>query len=42
MWIPLVVKDRDSIGYDIEQSYYLHLVDYQGIERDVDTIRFTF
>ena len=35
MFLPLVVKDRDSIGYNIEQSYYLHLVDNQGIERDV-------
>ena len=42
MLFPLVEKERDSIGYDIEKSYYLHLVDYQGIERDVDTIRFEF
>lgn len=42
MKFPLVLKGRDSIGYDIEQSYYLHLVDNQGIERDVDTIRFSF
>ena len=42
MKFPLVFKGRDSIGYDINQSYFLHLVDYQGIERDVDTIRFAF
>ena len=42
MFFPLVVKDRDSIGYDIKKAYYLHLVNNQGVERDVDTIRFEF
>lgn len=42
MLFPLIKRGRDSVGYPIHQEYYLHLVDYMGVEKDVDTISFDF
>ncbi|NOT37472.1 MAG: hypothetical protein HOP11_08850 [Saprospiraceae bacterium] len=42
MLFPLIKKGRDSVNYPIHQEYFLHLVDFNGIEQDVDTISFDF
>ncbi|MBK7341317.1 MAG: hypothetical protein IPQ10_14065 [Saprospiraceae bacterium] len=42
MIFPLIIKGRDSVNYPIHQEYYLHLVDFDNVERDVDTISFDF
>jgi hypothetical protein len=38
----LVKQEWDSLNRLIEKYFYLHLVDFDGIERDIDTIRFKF
>ena len=38
----LIKHGRDSVNYPIHQEYYLHLVDFDNVERDVDTISFDF
>ncbi|MEO6189505.1 MAG: hypothetical protein ABIO44_03145 [Saprospiraceae bacterium] len=40
--IQLIKKGKDSTDYPIHREYFLHLVDFNGIERDVDTIQFDF
>jgi len=42
MRFPLIIRGKDSTDYPIHQEYYLHLVDFDGIERDVDTLKFDF
>ncbi|MDQ3142146.1 MAG: hypothetical protein M3Q56_07860 [Bacteroidota bacterium] len=36
----LVQQGIDSLNSDINKKFYLHLVDFNGVERDIDTIRF--
>ncbi len=36
----LVEDKTDSLNTFINKNFYLHLVDFDGIERDIDTIRF--
>ena len=38
----LATEQIDSINKMIKKSYYLHLVDFNVVERDIDTIRFKF
>ena len=38
----LIKNGRDSVNYPIHQEYYLHLVDFDNVEIDVDTISFDF
>ncbi len=36
----LLEDKTDSLNTIINKNFYLHLVDFDGIERDIDTIRF--
>jgi hypothetical protein len=42
MRIQLIKMGRDSTNYPIHREYYLHLVDFNGIEQDIDTFTFNF
>ncbi len=42
LYIPPAIEGKDSIGISIMKTYYLHLVDGNKIEKDIDTIRFKY
>ena len=42
MSLRLIKRGVDSTDYPIHREYFLHLVDFNDIERDIDTIRFDF
>lgn len=42
IYIPPAIEGKDSIGISIMKTYFLHLVDGNKIEKDIDTIKFKY